>query len=123
MNAQKNVTYLFPIADVAPVTTAAPTVARTLGVRREGQLLCDASALNAAGESRFQILYLDANSKLHVSPMLDYNNIITKSHRAPVSAASQVSSIGYNGTDGDIVATNSGNYLLTIGIKIQYLKP
>jgi len=33
------------------------------------------------------------------------------------SLASQVSDIGYNGTDGDIVATNSGNYLVTIGFR------
>jgi hypothetical protein len=115
MNAQKNVTYLFPVADVAVLNGANPTVARTLGIRRRGELLCDNTAL-VAGDW-FQFLYMDASTHLVTSPMLAWSNLISNTIQAPSALASQVSTIGYNGTDGDIVATNSGNYLVTIGFR------
>ena len=114
MIAQKNVTYLF-VDTAALATTAAPATARYMGVRRIGEQLCDASALVAGDQ--FEVLYMNAASKVVKSPMFTWNNLISKSKRAVAALTSQVSSIGYNGTDGDIVATNLGNYLVTIGFK------
>jgi hypothetical protein len=114
MIAQKNVTYLF-VDTAALVTTAAPTTARYMGIRRIGEQLCDASALVAGDQ--FEVLYMNAAGKVVKSPMFTWNNLISKSKRAVAALTSQVSSIGYNGTNGDIVPTNLGNYLVTIGFR------
>ena len=114
MIAQKNVTHFFYTTTDA-ATTALPVAAREFGVRRIGEQLCDASAL-VAGD-KFQFIYLNFAGKLIESPMYEWNNLITKRKVAKVDLASQVSTIGYNGTDGNIVATNNGNYLVTIGLR------
>ena len=116
MIAQKNVTHMFISSDNAlAAAVAVPAVARQLGVRRVGELLCDATAL-VAGD-KFQIYYLNAEGKVITSPMFAYSDIVTKSRKAPAALVSQVSTIGYNGTDGDIVETNYGKYLITLGFK------
>jgi len=114
MIAQKDVTYLF--VDIAALaTTAAPATARYMGVRRIGEQLCDASALVAGDQ--FEVLYMNAAGKVVKSPMFTWSNLISKSKRAVAALTPQVSSIGYNGTDGDIVPTNLGNYLVTLGFR------
>lgn len=115
MIAQKNVTHMFIAADAALATTNVPTTARYIGIKKVGETLCDAGALTAAHE--FQVVYLDISGKVQVSPAFKYANIISKYKIAPISAASQITSIGYNGTTGALVATNSGKYIMTIGYK------
>jgi hypothetical protein len=116
MIAQKNVTHMFIGANAALATTAVPATARYIGIKRTGDLLCNANALTAAAGG-FQVVYLDVNGKVQVSPTFDYAKIISKSKIAPVSAAAQVVSVGSNGTSGALVATNSGKYIVTIGYK------
>jgi hypothetical protein len=116
MIAQNNVTHLFILSDAHFVTTAAPTVVRTAGVLRAGEAACDYSAL-VAGD-RFKVLYYNAASKLVISPLFATNDIISPiSKVAPTTAVSQVSTVGYNGTDGDIVETNYGKYLVAVGLR------
>ena len=115
MIAQKNVTHLFIGSNNALATGAVPTIARQLGFRRTGEILCDAGAL-IAGES-FEVLYLDNDGKVRQSPTLSFSDIISKNKKSPVALAPQISHIGFNGTDGDIVETNLGNYLITLGLK------
>jgi hypothetical protein len=115
MIAQKNVTHLYVVANAALATTAAPATARYLGVKRVGEVLCDATAL-VAGDI-FQVLYYNNNSKLVASPWLKFNDIVSKNKFTPIALTSQVSDIGYNGTDGDITETSYGKYLLTIGFR------
>lgn len=115
MYAQKNVTHMFVGANTTLTTTAAPATAKYIGIRRIGELLCDASALVAGDQ--FQVLYMNAAGKVIESPMFAFDNILSKSRIAPIALVPQVSTLGYNGTDGDIVATNSGNYLITIGLR------
>jgi len=115
MIAQNNVTHIFVGSDTALSTVKAPTVARTLGVKRTGEILCDATAL-VAGDG-FQVLYLDAASKLQVSPVLYFNDIVSKKKVAATSDAAEVVAVGYNGTSGAIEVNNLGEYLLTIGYK------
>jgi hypothetical protein len=114
MIAQKNLTSLF-ITNTDAATTALPVAAGEFGVRRIGELLCDASAL-VAGD-RFQFVVMNQAGKIVESPIYAWSNLISKNIVNVAALASQVSTIGYNGTDGDIVATNSGNYLVTIGLK------
>jgi hypothetical protein len=114
MIAQKNLTSLF-ITDTDAATTALPVVAGEFGVRRIGELLCNADAL-AAGD-QFQFIVMDQKGKIVESPVYAWSNLLTKSIVNMAALASQVSTIGFNGTDGDIVATNSGVYLVTIGLK------
>jgi hypothetical protein len=114
MIAQKNVSHLF-YTTAALATGALPTSAYQIGVRRIGESLCDASALVAGDQ--FQVLMMDANGKIKESPMYTWSNLIYKNITSLSALTSQVSSIGYNGTDGDIVATNLGNYLVTIGFR------
>jgi hypothetical protein len=114
MIAQKNVSHLF-YSTAALATTALPTSAYQIGVRRIGESLCDASALVAGDQ--FQVIMMDANGKIKESPMYAWSNLISKNITSLSALVSQVSHIGYNGTDGDIVATNSGNYLVTLGFR------
>lgn len=114
MIAQKNVTNLF-ITNTDAATTALPVAAGEFGVRRIGELLCDASALVAGDQ--FQVVVMDQKGKIVESPIYSWSNLISKNIVNVAAAASQVSTLGYNATDGDIVATNSGNYLVTIGLR------
>lgn len=114
MIAQKNITHLF-YTTTALATTALPTASAVLGVKRIGESLCDASALVAGDQ--FQVLGYKSDGSIAMSPIYNWDNLISKNIVNLASLSSQVSDIGYNGTDGDIVATNSGNYLLTIGFR------
>jgi hypothetical protein len=114
MIAQKNVTNFF-YTTTALATAALPTVTATLGVRRIGESLCDATAIVAHDE--FQVIGYNSNGAIVESPMYSWDNLISKNKIAMSALVSQVSHIGYNGTDGDIVATNLGNYLVTIGLR------
>lgn len=115
MIAQKNVTHLYVGADAALAVTAAPSTARYIGIRRVGEQLCDATAL-VAGDA-FHVLYMQQDGKLVESPLFRWNDLVSKTKIAPTSAASEKVTIGYNGTDGDIVETNLGKYLITIGFR------
>jgi len=110
MITQNNVTHIYVGSNTALVTTQAPTVARTLGIKRLGEQLCDASAL-VAGDG-FQVLYLDKASKLQVSPVLYWNDLVSKRKLAASSDAAQVVAVGYNGTTGAIETNNGGEYLI-----------
>jgi hypothetical protein len=114
MIAQKNLTSLF-ITNTDAATTALPVTAGEFGVRRIGELLCNADALAAGDE--FQFIVMNQAGKIVESPVYAWSNLIAQSKVAVADLASQVSILGYNGTDGDIVATNGGNYLVTIGLK------
>lgn len=115
MIAQNNVTHMYVVADAALSTVAAPTVVRTMGVKRGGEILCDATAL-VAGDT-FQILYMDNAGKLQHSPWFEFNDIVTKRKVTPTADAAQVVAVGYNGTTGSIEVNNSGEYLLTLGFR------
>jgi hypothetical protein len=114
MIAQKNVSHLF-YTTAALATTALPTSAYQIGIRRIGESLCDASALVAGDQ--FQVIQWDADSKVRMSPVYTWSNLISKNITSLSALVPQVTHIGYNATDGDIVATNSGNYLVTIGFR------
>ena len=118
MIAQKNVTHMYVGANAAVVTTGAPSTARYLGFKVLGETACQSTAL-AAGNA-FQVLYYDKNSKLVVSPVFYWSNVIDKRKVAYAAPTYQVSSIGYTGVSGntsDIVETDSGVYRVTIGYK------
>jgi hypothetical protein len=114
MIAQKNVTHLF-YTSAALATGALPDSTNTLGIRRIGESLCDASALVAGDQ--FQVIGYRSDGTIAESPIYNWDNLISKYIVNYSALASQVSDIGYNGTDGDIVATNSGNYLITVGFR------
>lgn len=113
MIAQNNVTHMYVGADAALATTAAPTTARYLGKKEIGETLCEAGAC-AAGD-RFQLLYLDKNSKLQISPMLTWSNLLYKNKVSAAAATSQSVVVGFNGTTGSIEVNNLENYLITLG--------
>lgn len=102
-------------ANANTVTTAAPSTVRTMGMKKIGEQLCSIEAI-AAGDG-FQILYFDNASKLQISPVLFWNNLVSKSKVAATSDAAQVVAVGYNGTSGAIEVNNLGQYLLTVGYK------
>ena len=115
MIAQKNVTNLFYASEA--LTTALPVAgtAYVLGIRNKGEILCHTDVLAAGDE--FQVIGTDGNGKIKESPMYSWSNLISKNITSLSALVSQVTHIGYNGTDGDIVATNLGNYLVTIGFR------
>ena len=116
MIAQGRVTHLYVAANAALPTTAAPATARYLGIRRVGETACTAGAL--AAHDAFNILYYDANSKLEVSPLIRFDDVLRCTRVTPTSAVSQVSNIGYVGSGTyDIVETNYGKYLITLGFR------
>lgn len=115
MLAQNNVTHIYVGSNTALSTAQAPTVARTMGIKRLGERLCDATALGAG--DGFQVLYADKAGKLQVSPVLYWNDLVSKRKLAASADAAQVVAIGYNGTSGSIETNNSGEYLVTIGWK------
>lgn len=115
MLAQNNVTHIYVGSNTALSTAQAPTVARTMGIKRLGERLCDATALGAG--DGFQVLYADKAGKLQVSPVLYWNDLVSKRKLAASSDAAQVVAIGYNGTSGSIETNNGGEYLVTIGWK------
>lgn len=115
MIAQKNVTHLFHASEA--LTTALPVAgtAYVIGIRNKGEILCHTDVLAAGDE--FQVIGTDGNGKIKESPMYAWSNLVSKNLTSLSALVSQVTSIGYNGSDGDIVATNSGNYLVTIGFR------
>ena len=115
MIAQNNVTHIYVGSNTALVTTQAPSTARTMGIKRLGERLCDATALGAG--DGFQVLYLDKASKLQVSPVFYWNDLVSKRKLATSADAAQVVAIGYNGTTGSIEVNNGGEYLVTVGFK------
>lgn len=115
MIAQNNVTHLFVCSNTAAVTTAIPTVVRTMGVKKIGEQLCSVEAI-VAGDG-FQVQYLNAAGKLELSPVLFWNNLVSKSKVAATSDVAQSVAVGYNGTSGAIEVNNGGEYLVTIGYK------
>jgi hypothetical protein len=115
MIAQNNVTHMYVCDNIAPVTTAAPTTVRTMGMRKIGERLCSIEAI-VAGDG-FQVLYMDNAGKLQVSPVLFWDNLVSKNKVAATSDTAQSVAVGYNGTTGSIEVNNSSNYLLTIGYK------
>ena len=115
MLAQNNVTHIYVGSNTALSTAQAPTVARTMGIKRLGERLCDATALGAG--DGFQVLYLDKASKLQVSPVFYWNDLVSKRKLATSADAAQVVAIGYNGTTGSIEVNNGGEYLVTVGFK------
>ena len=115
MLAQNNVTHIYVGSNTALVTTQAPSTARTMGIKRLGEQLCDATALGAG--DGFQVLYADKAGKLQVSPVFYWNDLVSKRKLAASSDAAQVVAIGYNGTTGSIETNNGGEYLVTIGWK------
>lgn len=116
MLAQNNVTHIYVGSNNALVTlTQAPSTARTMGIKRLGEQLCDATALGTG--DGFQVLYADKAGKLQVSPVLYWNDLVSKRKLAASADAAQVVAIGYNGTSGSIETNNGGEYLVTIGWK------
>lgn len=116
MIAQNNVTHFYVGSNTNLVTTvSAPTVARTVGVKRIGENLCDATAL-VAGDG-FQILYVDNAGKLQISPVLFWNNLVSKKKVAASADTAEIVAVGYNGTTGSIEVNNGGEYLLNISYK------
>ena len=115
MIAQNNVTHMYVGVNTGAVTTAAPTVVRTMGMKKIGEQLCSVEAI-AAGDG-FQILYLDKAGKLQTSPVLFWNDLVKKYKVAATSDTAQSVAIGYNGTSGAIEVNNGGEYLVTLGFK------
>ena len=113
MKAQNNVTHVYVSANTGLATGNAPTTTRGFGSKLLGEEDCGVSALT--GGNRFQFLWKDAADNVQVSPVLEWDNLLTKSKVAHSAATSQQVSIGYNGTDaGEIEVTAAGNYLVTI---------
>ena len=115
MIAQNNVTHMYVGVNTGAVTTAAPTVVRTMGMKKIGEQLCSVEAI-IAGDG-FQILYLDKAGKLQTSPVLFWNDLVKKYKVAATSDTAQSVAIGYNGTSGAIEVNNGGEYLVTLGFK------
>ena len=115
MIAQNNVTHMYVGVNTGAVTTAAPTVVRTMGMKKIGEQLCSVEAI-AAGDG-FQILYVDKAGKLQTSPVLFWNDLVKKYKVAATSDTAQSVAIGYNGTSGSIEVNNGGEYLVTLGFK------
>ena len=115
MIAQNNVTHIYVGSNTALVTTQAPSTARTMGIKRLGEQLCDATALGTG--DGFQVLYADKAGKLQISPVFYWNDLVSKRKLAASSDAAQVVAIGYKGTTGSIEVNNGGEYLVTIGYK------
>lgn len=115
MIAQNNVTHMFVCSNTAAVTTAVPTVARTMGMKKIGEQLCSVEAI-ATGDG-FQVLYVDKAGKLQTSPVLFWNDLVSKYKVAATADAAQTVAIGYNGTSGAIEVNNLGEYLVTLGFK------
>jgi hypothetical protein len=114
MYTQNNVTHLF-ISPAALSTAEAPAVSRQIGIKYSGETLCDAGLMPDG--TTFKVLYLNAKGEVVESPFLEERGILSKIKVTPSALAPQISHIGFNGTDGDIVETNSGNYLVTLGLK------
>jgi hypothetical protein len=115
MYTQKNVTHLRIGANVALTTAAIPATLRQIGFKNVGELLCDTTAF--AGGEVFQVLYKKADGSVIETPSLSIDNLLKAEVKATQALAPQISHIGFNGTDGDIVETNSGNYLVSLGLK------
>lgn len=115
MIAQNNVTHMFVCSNTAAVTTAVPTVARTMGMKKIGEQLCSVEAITTG--DGFQVLYVDKAGKLQTSPVLFWKDLVSKYKVAATADAAQTVAIGYNGTSGAIEVNNLGEYLVTLGFK------
>ena len=116
MHTQKNVTHLIIGANAVLQTTNVPAALRGLGLKKKGETLCSAAGLIGAG-TEFQFVYKKNDGSVVETPFYNIDNLLSKKEKAPAALAPQISDIGYNGTDGDIVETNSGNYLVSLGLK------
>lgn len=115
MLGQKNKTHIVVGKDLALLTasqTRADLVAGKIGVFKNGSSTANVLALSA-GDS-FKIVYMNVDGKIIESPVYQYNHLKQKNAVNYVAGTEQKTYVGYNGTTGSIVVTNSDVYHIHI---------
>lgn len=122
MLGQKNITHIVVGKDVAPVgetsTRASMTVGQ-IGVFKIGSTTAIDGTTDLTAGDKFQVVYKDVDGYLVESPMISYDNIISKQAVAYAADAEQKTYIGYNGTTGSITVANSSDYYIHLDRKDQ----
>jgi len=115
MIAQSNVTHMLVGKNIAILSAGATRDSLAIGqigVFLAGSQGASTSAL-AAG-NKFTIAYRNAEGVVIETPVIEYNNILSKSAITYQAPTQQVLAIGFNGTDGKIDAKDNTDYVLHI---------
>lgn len=113
MIAQGNVTHIVVGKDDNIATsreTRDSLVAGMIGVFLVGSTVGKTDAL-AAG-NKFQVVYKRTDGAIISSPVIEYNNIISKNATTYVADTERIRALGFNGTTGSIDVTNSEDYVV-----------
>ena len=120
MLGQKNITHIIVGKDDAPVAateTRADMIAGQIGVFKVGSATAIDGDTDLVAGDRFKIVYKDVDGNLVESPLIDYDNIVSKSAVPYAADTEQKTYIGYNGTTGSITVTNSDEYYIHLDRK------
>lgn len=115
MIAQSNVTHMLVGKDIAILgsgVTRDSLAIGQIGVFLAGSKGAKVNAL-AAGD-KFTIAYRNAEGVVIETPVIEYNNVLSKSAVTYQAPTHQVLAIGFNGTDGKIDVKDSTDYVLHI---------
>lgn len=115
MIAQSNVTHMLVGKDIAILSAGATRDSLAIGqigVFLAGSQGASTSALVAG--NKFTIAYRNAEGVVIETPVIEYNNVLSKSAVTYQAPAHQVLAIGFNGTDGKIDAKDNTDYVLHI---------
>jgi len=115
MIAQSNVTHMLVGKDIAILgsgVTRDSLAIGQIGVFLAGSKGAKVNAL-AAGD-KFTIAYRNAEGVVIETPVIEYNNILSKSAITYQAPTQQVLAIGFNGTDGKIDVKDNTDYVLHI---------
>lgn len=115
MLGQKNITHVVVGKDVNLVnetsTRASMTVGQ-IGIFKAGSATAINGTTDLVAGDRFKIVFKDVDGYLVESPLINYDNIVSKSAVAYSADTEQKSYIGYNGSSGAIAVNNSADYYI-----------
>jgi hypothetical protein len=115
MIAQSNVTHMLVGKNIAILSAGATRDSLAIGqigVFLAGSQGATTSALGAG--NKFTIAYRNAEGVVIETPVIEYNNVLSKSAITYQAPTHQVLAIGFNGTDGKIDAKDNTDYVLHI---------
>lgn len=113
MLGQQNKTYMIVGKDLAPLAeteTREDLVVGQIGVFKNGSNTAIDGTTDLTAGDKFVVVYKDVDGNVLESPMYDYDLIQKKSAANYSAGSEQKTYIGYNGTSGNIVVSDSDVY-------------
>lgn len=115
MLGQKNITHIVVGKNldlVGETETRDDLAVGQIGVFTAGSTTAIDGTTDLAAGNRFKVVYKDVDGNIVESPLISYDNIVSKNAANYAADAEQKTYIGYNGTTGSIAVSNSDEYYI-----------